>query len=249
MPDTIFSGLLQYGLTCAVLVVAQMVYVLLGFGSGLLALGLLALLFADIKDPVVLLLLVNLPAEVMVSWRARRDVRWRPIAMLGAGIAVGIPLGAHLLKTADTGLAIVALGWFLVAVGLVFLRLPARRERDLPRWLAVPTGLASGVLNGLFGAGGPPVIIWYHLTAPNKAAFRGSLMTLFLLMGLVRVPVYAVGGLVTPARLASMAAVLPAVLLGAWIGDRIHIRLGEAAFRRLVAGVLAVLGALLLVRG
>lgn len=249
MPETIFSGLLQYGLTCAVLVLAQMVYVLLGFGSGLLALGLLALLFTDIKDPVVLLLLVNLPAEVMVSWRARREVRWRPIAMLGVGIAVGIPVGTRLLKTADTGLAITALGWFLIAAGLMFLRLPSRRDRDLPRWLAVPTGLASGVLNGLFGAGGPPVIIWYHLTAPNKAAFRGSLMTLFLLMGLVRVPVYAASGLVTPARLASMAAVLPAVLLGAWIGDRIHIRISEAAFRRLVAAVLAVLGALLLVRG
>ncbi len=248
MPDTIFSGPLQYALTCGVLVLAQIVYVLFGFGSGLVALGLLALLFPDIKDPVVLLLLVNLPAELLISWRARRHVRWRPIAMLGVGIALGIPVGAHLLNTADTRSAMTALGWFLIAVGLVFLRLPARRERDLPRWLAVPTGLAAGVLNGLFGAGGPPVIIWYHLTAPDKTAFRGSLMTLFLLMGLVRVPTYAVGGLVTPARLVSMAAVLPAVLLGAWIGDRIHISLSDRAFRRLVAVALAVLGALLLLR-
>lgn len=249
MPDTIFSGPVQYALTCAVLVLAQIVYVLFGFGSGLVALGLLALLFADIRDPVVLLLLVNLPAEVMISWRARHQVRWRPIVLLGAGIAVGIPVGTRLLNTADTALAMAALGWFLIAVGLVFLRLPARRDRDLPRWLAVPTGLAAGVLNGLFGAGGPPVIIWYHLTAPNKAAFRGSLMTLFLLMGLIRVPTYALSGLVTPPRLVSMAAVLPAVLLGAWIGDRIHIRLGEAAFRRLVAGALAVLGGGLLLKG
>ncbi|MBE0564428.1 MAG: sulfite exporter TauE/SafE family protein [Krumholzibacteria bacterium] len=248
MPETIFSGPLQYALTCAVLVLAQIVYVLFGFGSGLVALGLLALLFPDIKDPVVVLLLVNLPAEVLLSWRARREVRWKPIAILGVGIAAGIPVGTRLLNTTDTALAMAALGWFLIAVGLVFLRLPARRDRDLPGWLAVPTGLASGVLNGLFGAGGPPVIIWYHLTAPNKTAFRGSLMTLFLLMGLIRVPVYALSGLVTPARLVSMLAVLPAVLLGAWIGDRIHIRLSDAAFRRLVAGALAVLGMLLLLK-
>jgi uncharacterized membrane protein YfcA len=53
---------------------------------------------------------------------------------------------------------------------------------------------------------------------------------------------------VTPARLWSMAAVMPAVLLGAWIGDRLHIRLSEAAFRRLVAALLAALGLLLLIR-
>lgn len=248
MPETIFAGPLPFVLTCAVLVLAQVVYVLFGFGSGLVALGLLALIFPDLKDPVVLLLLVNLPAEVTISWRARREVRWRPIAVLGVGIAAGIPLGAHWLNTADTQLMKSVLGGFLVAVGAVFLRLPGRRDGDLPSWLAVPTGMAAGVLNGLFGAGGPPVIIWYHLTAPTKSAFRGSLMTLFLLMGMIRVPTYAAAGLVTPARLWSMAAVMPAVLLGAWIGDRLHIRLSETAFRRLVAALLAALGLLLLIR-
>jgi len=247
VPTTIFPSLTVYLVTCAVLVLAQVVYVLVGFGSGLVALGLLALVFSDIRDPVVLLLLVNLPAELVISWRARREVRWRPIAVLGVGIAVAIPAGAHVLKTFDTHVMKLALGWFLVAIGVVFLRLPARREGDLPAWLAVPTGLMAGLLNGMFGAGGPPVIIWYHLTAPNKTAFRGSLMTLFLLMGLVRVPTYALDGLVTPARLWSMAAVMPAVLTGAWLGDRLHIRLSDAAFRRLVAALLAVLGLLLLI--
>lgn len=249
MPATIFTDPLQYALTCGVLVLAQLVYVLFGFGSGLVALGLLALIFPDLKDPVVLLLLVNLPTELTISWRARRQVRWRPIVLIGAGVAVGIVVGTRILQTADTRLAVTVLGWFLVVVGLVFLRLPARRGRDLPRWLAVPTGLIAGVLNGLFGAGGPPVIIWYHLTAPDKTAFRGSLMTLFFLMGLVRIPVYAVSGLVTVPRLVSMVTVIPAVVVGAWLGNRIHLQLSEPAFRKLVAVALAVLGAMLLIRG
>ena len=70
----------------AVLVIAQIVYVMFGFGSGLIAVGGLALLFPEIKDVVVLLLLVNLPAELWVSWQARREVRWRPILALGMGI-------------------------------------------------------------------------------------------------------------------------------------------------------------------
>ena len=248
MPDTVFTGPVQYLLTCGVLAVAQAVYVLFGFGSGLIAVGLLALIHPDLKDVVVMLLLVNLPAELAVSWRARRDVAWRPVAVLAAGVAAGIPIGTRLLQTAETGAILAGLGWFLIAVGLLFVRLPGKLAHEPPRWLALPTGLVGGVLNGLFGAGGPPVIVWYHLTARDKGVFRGSLMTVFLLMGLVRAPVYAVGGLITGPRLASTAAVLPAVLAGAWLGQRLHLRLGEAAFRRLVAVLLAVLGLLLLVR-
>ena len=64
---------LQFAVTCAVLVVAQMVYVLFGFGSGLIAVGSLALVFPEIKDVVVLLLLVNLPAEL--SWSGARAAK------------------------------------------------------------------------------------------------------------------------------------------------------------------------------
>jgi uncharacterized membrane protein YfcA len=43
-------------------------------------------------------------------------------------------------------------------------------------------------------------------------------------------------------------AVFPAVLLGAWIGNRIHLRIDEAVFRRLVSAALVLIGALLLLR-
>ena len=76
--------------------------------------------------------------------------------------------------------------------------------------------------------------MWYHLSAGSKAAFRGNLMTIFLLMSAVRVPSYVAGGLVTAPRLWSTLAVAPAVLVGAWLGHRVHVRIGEELFRRLV---------------
>ena len=248
MPETIFTTPLQYAITCGVLVVAQMVYVLFGFGSGLIAVGTLALVFPDLRDVVVMLLLVNLPAEAVIAWKSRRDIQWRPIAQLGVGIAIGIPVGTWLLRGTDASAVLTVLGWFLVAVGILFLRLPTGEGRHPPTWLAGPAGGISGVLTGLFGTGGPPVIIWYHLLGVGKAAFRGNLMTIFLLMSLVRVPSYLAGGLVTMPRLASTVAVLPAVALGAWLGHRLHVNISEVLFRRLVSLLLAVLGLVLLIR-
>lgn len=249
MPETIFASLPEYLATCTVLVLAQLVYVLMGFGSGLITVGLLALLLPEqIQDVVVLQLLVNLPAELLVVWKSRAEIRWRPILTLGVGIAVGIPLGAWILKTGDPVFVLKILGGFLIAVGLVFLRLPPMLRWTPPDAAAPPTGLVSGVLTGLFGTGGPPLIIWYRLTAHTKAAFRGNLMTIFLLMTVVRVPSYLTAGLITPPRLRSMAAVLPAVFLGAWLGHRMHIRISERTFQLLVSVLLAAIGAMLLVR-
>ncbi|RKZ17393.1 hypothetical protein DRQ50_05055 [bacterium] len=249
MPETIFTSLLQYAITCGVLVVAQVVYVLFGFGSGIIAVGTLALLFPDLRDVVVMLLLVNLPAELGVVWSARREIRWRPIAQLGVGVGLGIPLGTFFLRGWDLSLVLTALGWFLVAVGVLFLRLPSReRRRRPPTWLAAPTGLVSGTLTGLFGTGGPPVIIWYHLLGVGKTAFRANLMTVFLLMSLVRVPSYLIGGLITVPRLWSTLAVLPAVLGGAWLGHRLHVTVSEKLFERLVSGLMVLLGLVLLLK-
>lgn len=45
-----------------------------------------------------------------------------------------------------------------------------------------------------------------------------------------------------------VVVLLPAVLLGAWLGHRIHLELPEATFRRLVSAALALIGAVLLAR-
>jgi uncharacterized membrane protein YfcA len=119
----------------------------------------------------------------------------------------------------------------------------------MPRWSAGPVGMISGLLTGLFGTGGPPLILYYQLRGVDKAAFRGNLMAIFLLMTAVRVPSYVAFGLVTEPRMWSALTVMPAVIAGAVIGNRIHLRIEEATFRRLVSAALLLIGLLLLVPG
>jgi len=246
--ETVFDTFVQFGVACLALAVAEAVYVLLGFGAGLIAVGSLALLMPEVRDVVVMLLLVNLPAELYVVGSCWRTIAWRGILAVFAGIAVGIPLGAWLLGHGEPTALLTMLGAVLVVVGGVFLVAPLHRSTRVPAWLAPPVGLVSGVLTGLFGTGGPPLIFFYHLKGVDKATFRSSLMAIFLLMTFVRMPSYVAFGLVTGPRMWSALAVFPAVLLGAWIGNRIHLRIDEAAFRRLVSAALVLIGVLLLAR-
>jgi len=248
MPPDIFQSLPQFVVACLVLFVAQLVYVLFGFGSGLIAVGSLALIFPEIQDVVVLLLLVNLPAEVAVVLRSWREVTWRRAGAVALGVLVGVPIGTWVLKTGSPEVVLTSLGVFLLLVSAAFLRLRDGTQVAWPGWTAPPVGLVSGVLTGLFGTGGPPLIVYYHLSGLSKSAFRGNLMTLFLLKTFLRVPAYAVGGLITPARLWSGVLLLPAALAGAWVGQRIHLQIAEPVFRRLVSLLLGAIGLLLVLR-
>jgi len=244
--ETVFTSLPQFLLVCLVLAVAEAVYVLLGFGAGLIAVGSLALFLPELRDAVVILLLVNLPAELYIVRTSWQEISWRGVLILFAGVAVGIPLGSWLLRWGDPSFLLTVLGVLLVVVGAVFIFSPSARRRNGHPWVAPPVGLLSGVLTGLFGTGGPPLVLYYQLGGAEKSAFRGHLMAIFLLMTTVRVPSYAALGLLNAPRLWSALAVMPAVLLGAFIGNRIHLSLEEETFRRLVSGALLVIGLLLL---
>lgn len=246
--ETVFNSPLELAVACIVLACAQAVYVLLGFGSGMIAVGSLALLIPEVRDVVVMLLLVNLPAEVYVVVSSWRRIQWRGVTLIFVGIAVGIPVGAWLLQAGEPTFLLALLGAVLVVAGLVFLVAPRPRGRGLPRWLSPPIGLISGTLTGLFGTGGPPLVFYYQMCGVDKAVFRGNLMAIFLLMAFIRVPSYIAFDLFTWPRVISAGAVLPAVLLGAWVGNNIHLKLEENSFRRIVSIGLVVIGIVLLSR-
>jgi uncharacterized membrane protein YfcA len=246
---TVFESTPQLALAAGVVLLAQAVYVLFGFGSGLIVVAGLTLIGVDLRDAVVLVLLINVPAEIQVVTRSHREIEWRGVLWIALGVAVGVPCGAAVLRFGDPAILLTLLGAVLVAIGFAFLRRDRATPRPWVRGWALPAGVVSGALTGLFGTGGPPLIVYYRLAGAAKAAFRGNLMALFLLMTLVRVPAYAIAGLITAPRLWSGLAVLPAVALGTWAGHRIHVDLSEDTFRRAVAVALLVLGVVLLIRG
>ena len=245
--ETIFETLPQFLIVCAILALAEAVYVLLGFGAGLIAVGTMALLLPELKDAVVILLLVNLPAELWIVRSSWQRISWRGVLVIFIGVAIGTPLGTSLLRWGDARFLLIVLGVFLVAVGAVFLFIKDARKRQMPRWIAGPIGVISGVLTGLFGTGGPPVIVLLKGYGLDKGAFRATLISFFLLMSLMRGGTYINAGLLTTEELLAALWLLPASLAGTVLGMVIHGRLSERFFGYAVSLLLILLGGLLVI--
>jgi uncharacterized protein len=245
---TFFNSYTQLILACLIILIAQTIYVIFGFGLGLIAVGLLALFIQPITNVIVLTLFIALPAEIYVVYRSWKNISWQGIFTIGGGVALGIILGTLILKYGDPGFILTLLAFFLIFSGIIFLLAQSEVVIRWPAWCTPLIGISAGLLDGMFGTGGPPLVFYYQLSGMKKQAFRGHLMTLFLLMALVRYPSYALSGLITPARFLSAVYVFPAIFLGIWLGNRIHIQVSEKGFRKMISFGLIVIGIILFIK-
>ena len=99
--ETIFDTFPQFLVVCLILATAEAVYVLLGFGAGLIAVGTMALLLPELKDAVVLLLLINLPAELWVVRSSWKRISWRGVLVIFVGVSLMVVLGERFGSSPD----------------------------------------------------------------------------------------------------------------------------------------------------
>ncbi len=238
-------SILLFGLL--VLFLAGLIQGTTGFGSGLVAVPLLMLVFEPrMAVPLVLISTSLIPALVVYDARKHVEVR-RIWPLIPAGIA-GIPVGAYLLLVLDAGVLRVLAGVILAVSTLAFLaglKSPVSNERAA--W--VPIGLASGMLGGSLSMSGPPVILFLSNQEVGKNTFRANLSFYFMTMVIATAVVFTAGGLVTQEILELSLMLLPGMLAGTFLGVRLAHRIKETSFDRLVLVFLLILGVAAMLSG
>jgi len=228
--------------------VATLIRSTFGFGEGLIAVPLLALILPiEVAAPVAVLLSITIAAVVVVQdWR---KIHLRSTGWLLAPTFVGIPAGIWLLKSAHHDLVKAALALVIVAFSGYFLlgAKPPRLEGDSHAWL-LGCGFFAGILGGAYGMNGPPLVIYGAMRRWSPQHFRATLQGYFLPASLVGVIGYWLTGLWTPAVThfywIALVAAAPAIFLGRALNHRLR---GDAFLTYVHAGVVSV-GIVLLVQ-
>jgi len=226
---------------------AYVVYGLTGFGSTVVAMPLLAQVLS-LKFAVPLMLLLDFAAFLLVGARFRRGIRYAEAGVLVPFMLAGMALGLTVLIQVSEQRLLAGLGVFVLAYAAYGL---SRRGRhpSLARWWSVPIGLAGGALSALFGTGGVLFAIYTSGRIRDKAALRATNAAMIMLSSLVRVVLFGVTGLLFQDGLISFAMLLvPAVLVGFYIGNRLHAEVPAAGVVRAVYALLVVGGLSLLAR-
>ncbi|WP_311948929.1 sulfite exporter TauE/SafE family protein [Halomonas piscis] len=204
----------------AVLMVGAFVQRATGFGLAVVSAPLLLMLEPRLV-PVVLVLF-GLTISLMMVRYYRHEVSLGPISMALVGRLPGNALGAWLLLAAPMVILeklIAAIVLFAVLVTLFRFRLPVNRK----------TLFGAGMLSGIFGTvasiSGPPMVILMHGLPPDRV--RGNLAAFFILTSILTLFTLAVAGQIGIWHFGIAATLLPAVLLGNGLANRVAPKLNR----------------------
>lgn len=230
----------------AFILLAYTLEAITGFGSVVIALSLGALLL-PIEQLLPILVPLNIAMTGYLSWRYRKLID-RPL-LLGSilpGMLVGTLLGYSLLPWLDAqvlkrGFGVLVL-WF--AARELLRRPPAKGQRVPTRIMRAIT-TAAGICHGLFASGGPLLVFALAGSPLDKSRLRATLVAVWFTLNSVLTLAFLLDGRLTP-TLPQVLSYAPLLLIGIWLGERVHARVDERFFRHGIYALLLVTGVLLI---
>lgn len=233
-------------LVAAILFCAYIFRGITGFGSGLIAIPLLAL-FLPLTFVVPYISFVDVLASLVHGWRHRQHTAWREVLTVLPFTIAGVAIALYLLTSLETATLAHALGIFILLFSLYSLIGPELKQHCSVRWSSV-SGTLGGIIGTLFGTSGPLYVIYYQLRGLPKSVFRSTIATIFLVEGVIRLSGYAVSGLYTLESITWIIASVPLMALGLYIGGHIHTNITQRQFQRAIGVLLIISGIALLMK-
>ena len=216
-----------------------------GFGAGLFAVPLLVWLGVPLPTSVGLLLALVIVQTGTACWRHRDQLPWRAVLPMSISRGVGLPVGVmlmYLIAEMDPNRTKQVVG----AVVLVALALQIGfRVKPKPQihggWTLL-AGSLSGLMAGMIGMGGAPLVLWMMAHDWPATRQRVFLWLTFLLL----IPIQACLLVLTfgqPLILALLLglAMTPFGLVGAWLGGHVGRRLSRARLRVAMTWILVAI--------
>jgi uncharacterized membrane protein YfcA len=230
----------------AILALAFFVRGIAGFGSGLIAIPLLALLL-PLTMVVPVIALLDYSAAAVHGIHHRERIVWHDLLPMLPFTLAGSLTALYLLHSVDTEQLKGYLGAFVLLYALYSLSGLAPHTRHSRGW-AVLFGGVGGLISTLFGTGGPFYVIYLHLRALDKMAFRATVAAIFMIDGGIRIAGYAITGLIDSDILWLTLAGIPIMLLAMYAGGHVHTNISQRTFGRLISLLLVGSGLALLLR-
>jgi uncharacterized membrane protein YfcA len=222
----------------AVVAVAGLLRGFTGFGAGLVMVPLLGLLVGPaVAVPVAVML--DMAASLQLLPPALPAVRWRSVAPLGIAACATIPLGGTLLAHLDAA-PMQRLISATVLLCVIALWTGWRYTRPPSTPVSLATGAASGLLTGMAGIGGPPVILLFHSGPERSEGIRASIIGYFTISQLVALIAFVFHRLLTAEALLLAALLAPVFLIATALGTRWFGRVDDRRFRAVSLAFLAV---------
>ena len=218
-----------------------------GFGSGLVLNAFwLHILEPSIAIPLNIFTCLLISGAPIYKLRKTLDFsKLKPFIIFGV---IGIPFGMLLLTITDPRIFKASIGIFLVLYAILMLissnfSIKVNKNKSIDSFI----GLISGLMGGFAALGGLLPTIWVGLQKLPKNTQRGTYEPFIFITSIVAVISFAVAGLYTIQMAYDLLKILPALIIGSWLGVKIYHVLDGEVFRGTILGLILAAGLVLLI--
>ncbi len=205
-------------------------------GLGILVVPLMVLAVGDARQSAAWLLPILCTADMFAVIYWRRHAAARALFSLAPWVMAGMAAGAVALAFHEDVLRVIVGSIVVVMLAAHFRRM--RNGSTAPAH-SVPYGVTAGFATTVANAAGPAMNLYLLSRRLGKEEFVATGAWFFFIINLTKVPIYAVHGLFSLRSLIFNVWMIPAVLLGAWIGRRAIDRIPQDLFEWLVIALTA----------
>lgn len=235
---------MEFLIVLAVGLVAGTLGGIVGFGSSIMLMPVLVIVFGPLQAvPIMAIAAILANVSRVIAWW--REIDWK---VCGAYSVTGVPaaaLGARTLFSLPPRLIEIAIGMFFIA--MIFVRRwMAAHDFKLKLWHLAILGLLIGYITGIVVSTGPITAPVFLSAGLAKGAFIGTEAAASLAVYLSKATTFRTLG-VLPADIIVMGLITGSSLtIGAFVAKRFVLQMAPEQFRLLMDGLMFVSGIVLI---
>ncbi|MCF0110499.1 MAG: sulfite exporter TauE/SafE family protein [Erysipelotrichaceae bacterium] len=227
-------------------IVAGIVNGLTGFGAGIVMMLFFPNFLSIIQAPA-LSSAISLVLNGEVTWQYRKycepkKILYPSVLFIAVSSAV-ISYAKYIPKE----IVLKVFGIFLIALAVYFLIFDKNVSIEGNMITATVCTALSGVASGLFGIGGPPMVLYFLAICKEKEEYLGNIQAFFMLTGVANLIVRLLNGIYTMDLLPLVAVGVGGIMVGKKIADTLLKDIPVETMKKLIYLFLALSGILNLI--
>ncbi len=231
-------------LIALVVLCASFIQSVTGFGFGIFSMIFLPTLFGVYTEGNVLSSMLSLFTSLAVALAMWKKISWKNLIFPLVGCLFSTYFAVEFIGTQDNDTLILLLGVLLVVLSVYFFFFSGKLRIKATWYTGLSMGILSGIMDGMFSIGGPPIVIYYMQSEDSSENYLATVSTYFAVSGMISVGTKAAKGFITTNVWIAFAIGFVAMALGALVGKLARDKCNSAMIKKAVYGFMAVSGIL-----
>ena len=197
-------------------------------------------------EAVTLSGMLALTTSLTIAIRLSRKVTWRRLLPMLVTFIIVSSICIFFLRRIEDVLLRQILGVVLILTSIYFAFISKHITIKPTPKAQVGTGILSGLMGGFFGMQGPPAVLYYISSEPDKEHYMAMTQVYFVLGNAMMTVVRAHNGFLTSTVITSFFYGLIGVIIGTMLGAFVFNRIPSRLFRYVVYTYIGISGIIIL---